>query len=97
MSFPTAFPTHSSNLPRAVILTLGTTDGTILIRLHTTNNNLHVFATFISRNHFDTQFLWTNIRPNLLRSTPIFLIPLLHCYPIHPRAIGNSANSCPSS
>ena len=64
MSFPTAFPTHSSNLPRAVILTLGTTDGTILIRLHTTNNNLHVFATFISCNHFDTQFLWTNIRPN---------------------------------
>ena len=64
MSFPTAFPANSSNLPRAVILTLGTTDGAILIRLHTTDNNLHVFATFVNREHFDTQFLWTNVRPN---------------------------------
>ena len=28
------------------------------------NNNLHIFATFISREHFNTQFLWTNIWPN---------------------------------
>ena len=59
-----AFPTHSTNLPRAVILTLGTTDGVILVRLHTTDNNLHIFASFINREVFDTQFLWTNIRPN---------------------------------
>jgi hypothetical protein len=64
MSVPTAFPTHSTNLPRAVILTLGTTDGVILVRLHTTNNNLHIFTSFINREAFDTQFLWTNIWPN---------------------------------
>jgi hypothetical protein len=64
MSVPTAFPTHSPNLPRAVILTLGTTDGVILVCLHTTNNNLHIFASFINREVFDTQFLWTNIQPN---------------------------------
>ena len=62
MSF--AFPNLNHSIPHAVILTLGTDDGTILVRLHTTNNNLHVFATFISREHFDTRFLWTNIRPN---------------------------------
>jgi hypothetical protein len=64
MSVPTAFPTHSTNLPHAVILTLGTTDGVILVHLHTTNNNLHIFTSFINREIFDTQFLWTNIRPN---------------------------------
>jgi hypothetical protein len=64
MSITTAFPTHSNNLPQAVILTLGTTDGVILVWLHTTDNNLHIFATFINRDVFDTRFLWTNIRPN---------------------------------
>jgi hypothetical protein len=64
MSIPTAFPTHSTNLPRAVILTLGTTNGVILVHLHTTDDNLHLFATFINRDVFNTQFLWTNIRPN---------------------------------
>jgi hypothetical protein len=59
-----AFPTHSTNLPQAVILTLRTTDGVILIHLHTTNNNLHIFASFINQEVFDTQFLWTNIQPN---------------------------------
>jgi hypothetical protein len=59
-----AFPTHSTNLPQAVILTLGTTDGVILVRLHTTDNNLHIFASFINQEVFDTQFLWTNIQPN---------------------------------
>ena len=52
----------NSSLPHAVILTLGTTNGAILIRLHTTDNNLHIFTTFVSRDVFDTRFLWTNIR-----------------------------------
>jgi hypothetical protein len=64
MSIPTAFPTHSPNLPRTVILTLRTTDGVILVRLHTTGNNLHTFTSFINREVFDTQFLWINIQPN---------------------------------
>ena len=59
-----SFPDQRAHLPRAIILTLGTTDGAILIQLHTTNNNLHVFTTFINREMFDTQFLWTNIRPD---------------------------------
>jgi hypothetical protein len=64
MSIPTAFPTRNIDHPRAVILTLGTTDGVILVRLHTTNNNLHIFTSFINREVFDMQFLWTNIWPN---------------------------------
>jgi hypothetical protein len=31
---------------------------------NTTNNNLHIFASFINREVFNTQFLWTNIQPN---------------------------------
>jgi hypothetical protein len=64
MSAPMAFPTHSTNLPQAVILTLRTIDGVILVHLHTTDNNLHIFISFINREVFDTQFLWTNIQPN---------------------------------
>jgi hypothetical protein len=64
MSFSTAFPTYSPNLPQSVIITLGTVDGAILIRLHTTKNNLHLLATFIDRENPNTQFLWTNVRPN---------------------------------
>ena len=60
MSF-TAFPTSSSNLPRSVIITLGTADGAVIIRLHTTGNDLHYFTTFFNRETFDTQFLWGNI------------------------------------
>ena len=59
-----SFPNQRTHLPRAIILTLGTTDGAILIQLHTTDNNLHVFTTFVNREMFDTQFLWTNIRPD---------------------------------
>jgi hypothetical protein len=59
-----AFPTYNPNLPRTVILTLRTTDGVILVHLHITNNNLHIFASFINQEVFDTQFLWTNIQPN---------------------------------
>ena len=59
-----SFPDQRSHLPRAIILSLGTTDGAVLIRLHTTDNNLHVFTTFVNREMFDTQFLWTNIRPD---------------------------------
>jgi hypothetical protein len=43
---------------------LGTTNGALLVRLHTTDNNLHIFSTFIDRGNFDTRFLWTNIRPS---------------------------------
>jgi hypothetical protein len=60
MSF-TAFPTASSNLPRSVIITLGTVNGAVIIRLHTTGNDLHYFTTFFNRETFDTQFLWGNI------------------------------------
>ena len=59
-----SFPNQRAHLPRAIILTLGTTDGAILVRLHTTDNNLHVFTTFVNREMFNTQFLWTNIRPD---------------------------------
>jgi hypothetical protein len=60
MSF-TAFPTASSNLPCSVIITLGTVDGAVIIRLHTTGNDLHYFTTFVNQETFDTQFLWGNI------------------------------------
>jgi hypothetical protein len=57
MSFPTTFPTHSPNLPHSVIITLGTVDRAILIRLYTTKNNLHIFTAFIDREPLDTQLL----------------------------------------
>jgi hypothetical protein len=56
-----SFPTASSNLPHSVIITLGTVDGAVIIRLHTTGNNLHYFTTFVNRKTFDMQFLWGNI------------------------------------
>src|SRR5947208_7766137 len=59
MSF-TAFPTASSNLPRSVIITLRTTDGAVIIRLHTTGNDLHYSTTFFNQETFDTHSLWGN-------------------------------------
>jgi hypothetical protein len=56
-----SFPTASSNLPHSVIITLGTVDRAVIIRLHTTGNNLHYFTTFVNHETFDTQFLWGNI------------------------------------
>jgi hypothetical protein len=61
MSFPTAFPTASSNLPCSVIITLGIVNRAVIIRLHTIGNDLHYFTTFVNRETFDMQFLWGNI------------------------------------
>ena len=49
MSYPTAFPANSSNLPRAVIITLGTENGAVIVRLHTSGEHLHIFSTFVNR------------------------------------------------
>ena len=63
MSYPTAFPANSSNLPRAVIITLGTENGAVIVRLHTSGEHLHIFSTFVNRNGMDVQMLWTTIEP----------------------------------
>jgi len=47
----------------STIFTLGTDNGIILICMHTDNNHLHFFGTFIQRGHFDVTYHWTTWRP----------------------------------
>src|SRR3979490_148543 len=53
----------NSGFATSTIFTLGTDDGVILIRMHTDNNQLHFFGTFIRRGHFDITYHWTTWRP----------------------------------
>jgi len=53
----------STGFATSTVFTLGTNNGVILIRMHTDNNQLHFFGTFIQRGHFDIQFHWTTWRP----------------------------------
>ena len=54
---------HSDNLPRGVILNLGSDEGAILVRLNSTDGNaLQVFVTFVNRLSLNTQFVWTTFR-----------------------------------
>jgi len=53
----------SSGFATSTIFTLGTDDGIILIHMHTDNNQLHFFGTFIQQGHFDIGYHWTTWRP----------------------------------
>jgi len=53
----------NSGFATSTIFTLGTDDGIILIRMHTDNNYLYFFGTFIRRGHFDVTYHWTTWRP----------------------------------
>ena len=53
----------STGFATSTVFTLGTNNGIILICIHTNNNQLHFFGTFVQRGHFDIQFHWTTWRP----------------------------------
>jgi len=53
----------STGFATSTVFTLGTDNGIILICMHTNNNQLHFFGTFIQHGHFDIQFHWTTWRP----------------------------------
>jgi len=53
----------STGFATSTIFTLGTNNGIILICMHTDNNQLHFFRTFVQCRHFDIQFHWTTWRP----------------------------------
>jgi len=48
----------STGFATSTIFTLGTDDGVILIHMHTDNNQLHFFGTFVRRGHFDITYHW---------------------------------------
>jgi len=53
----------STGFATSTIFTLGTDNGIILIHMHTDNNQLYFFGTFVQCGHFDIQFHWTTWRP----------------------------------
>src|SRR3979490_2452092 len=53
----------SSGFATSTIFTLGTDNGIILIRMHTNNDHLHFFGTFVQRGHFDIVYHWTTWKP----------------------------------
>jgi len=53
----------STGFTTSTIFTLGTDNGIILIHIHTDNNYLYFFGTFVQRGHFDVQYHWTTWRP----------------------------------
>jgi len=53
----------STGFATSTIFTLGTDDGIILIRMHTDDNQLHFFGTFVRQGHFDIGYHWTTWRP----------------------------------
>jgi len=53
----------SSGFATSTIFTLGTDNGIILIRMHTDNNQLHFFRTFVRQGHFDVGYHWTTWQP----------------------------------
>jgi len=53
----------NSGFATSTIFTLGTDNRIILVRMHTDNNHLYFFGTFIRRGHFDVTYHWTTWRP----------------------------------
>jgi len=53
----------NSGFATSTIFTLGTDNGVILIRMHTDDNHLYFFGTFIRQGHFDVTYHWTTWRP----------------------------------
>jgi len=53
----------SSGFATSTVFTLGTDNGIILIHMHTNNNQLYFFRTFIRHGHFDISYHWTTWRP----------------------------------
>jgi len=53
----------STGFPTSTVFTLGTADGIILIRMHTVDNDLYLFGTFVQRGNFDIGLHWTTWRP----------------------------------
>jgi len=49
----------NSGFPTSTTFTLGTESGVILIRAHTTGNQLHIFTASVERENFDINFHWT--------------------------------------
>ena len=53
----------STGFATSTVFTLGTNNGVILIHMHTNNNQLYFFGTFVQCRHFDVQFHWTTWQP----------------------------------
>ena len=53
----------SAGFPTSTIFTLGTDNGIALIRVHTEEDNLHLFTAFIRQNDFTVRLHWTSWEP----------------------------------